>query len=250
MKPVKKYANADLEKLQIIKDNKGKAGVYCWRNLTNGKIYIGSSVDLGTRFSAYYSIKYLESKLKKGRSIIYSSILKYGYSNFSLEIIEYCEQSETTSREQFFLDKLNPDYNISKIAGYRFGCTHTDDTKEKMSLAKKNMFDETRAKMSAAKKGNSYAKGTRSDETKEKMKGNKNGTGNKGRKRPEGAGSPPIAIEVFDLLTKKKTTYPSISAAAKALDVSLGGLSKYIYKNIIKACAPFKGRYEIIKIEK
>ena len=29
MKPVKKYANADLEKLQIIKDNKGKAGVYC-----------------------------------------------------------------------------------------------------------------------------------------------------------------------------------------------------------------------------
>ena len=29
VKPVKKYANADRDKLQILKDNKGKAGVYC-----------------------------------------------------------------------------------------------------------------------------------------------------------------------------------------------------------------------------
>ena len=29
VKPVKKYANADIDKLQILKDNKGKAGVYC-----------------------------------------------------------------------------------------------------------------------------------------------------------------------------------------------------------------------------
>ena len=29
IKPVKKYANADMDKLKIIKENKGKAGVYC-----------------------------------------------------------------------------------------------------------------------------------------------------------------------------------------------------------------------------
>ena len=50
VRPVKKYANADREKLQIIKDNKGKAGVYCWRNLKNGKRYIGSSTNLERRF--------------------------------------------------------------------------------------------------------------------------------------------------------------------------------------------------------
>lgn len=30
--PVKVYANADVEKLKILKDNKNKAGVYRWVN--------------------------------------------------------------------------------------------------------------------------------------------------------------------------------------------------------------------------
>ena len=44
--PVIIYRNADIDKLRIIKDNKGKSGVYRWVNLINGKSYIGSSVDL------------------------------------------------------------------------------------------------------------------------------------------------------------------------------------------------------------
>ena len=119
--PVKIYKNADLEKIKILQENKGKAGVYCWRNLTNGKIYVGSGVDLGKRFAEYYSIKYLESGVKKSRSIIYSSMLKCGYSNFSLEIIEYCKKSETILREQYFLDILNPEYNLRKIANSNLG---------------------------------------------------------------------------------------------------------------------------------
>ena len=89
--PVKKYANADLEKKKILEENKEKSGVYCWRNLVNGKMYIGSSVDLGTRFRQYFNINHLEYKLQKCNSLIYRALLKYGYSNFSLEIIEYCK---------------------------------------------------------------------------------------------------------------------------------------------------------------
>lgn len=45
--PVKIYRNADLDKLRIIKENKGKGGVYRWINNLNGKSYIGSSSNLG-----------------------------------------------------------------------------------------------------------------------------------------------------------------------------------------------------------
>ena len=39
--------------------------------------------------------------------MIYSALLKYGYSNFSLEILEYCEAAEAVSREQYYLYLLN-----------------------------------------------------------------------------------------------------------------------------------------------
>jgi len=44
------YSNADHSKLDILKDNKGKSGIYMWTNLMNNKSYIGSSVDLNRRF--------------------------------------------------------------------------------------------------------------------------------------------------------------------------------------------------------
>ena len=82
--PVKTYRNPDTQKLQILKENKGKSGVYRWVNLENGKSYIGSSTDLGRRMRGYFSILNLKAEIKRSRSIIYRSLIKYGYSNFSL----------------------------------------------------------------------------------------------------------------------------------------------------------------------
>ena len=61
--PVKLYKNADLNKLQILQENRGKAGVYMWKNLLNGMTpppYIGSSRNLGNRMKQYFSITFLE----------------------------------------------------------------------------------------------------------------------------------------------------------------------------------------------
>ena len=109
--PVKIYANADIQKSQILRENKGKSGVYRWVNLKNGKSYIGSSVTLPKRLGKYSTISFLESTTKKARSIICSALLKNGYSGFSLEILEYCEPSEVIAREQYYLERLNPEYN-------------------------------------------------------------------------------------------------------------------------------------------
>ncbi len=62
------------------------------------------------------------------------------------------------------------------------------------------------------------------------------------RLRKKNTGSQPHAIEleVLDLETNKKTTYPSISAAARALNISIPAISQYFIRNQKK---PSKGRY-------
>jgi group I intron endonuclease len=144
--PVKIYANADKEKLQIISENKGKAGVYRWVNLISGNSYIGSSINLSRRLTDYYSIRFLEKEIKKNNSIIYRSLVKYGYSSFSFEILEYCDKSEVISREQYYLDLLKPEYNILKNAGSLLGFKHSEESKIWEHLKRLNADSEYKAK--------------------------------------------------------------------------------------------------------
>lgn len=122
--PAKMYANADTQKAQIIKENKNCGGVYRWTHLPSGNCYIGSSINLSGRFSQYYNIDYLANK--HGKSRIRSSLLYNGYSLFSLEILEYCAPEKVIEREQYYLDLLEPEYNILKTAGSLLGYKHPE----------------------------------------------------------------------------------------------------------------------------
>jgi len=44
--PVKIYGNADIQKSDIVSENKGKSGIYRWVNNLTGDSYVGSSVNL------------------------------------------------------------------------------------------------------------------------------------------------------------------------------------------------------------
>lgn len=98
--PVVTYSNADEMKESIIKENKDKSGVYRWVNLINGRTYVGSSVNLSKRFTSYYSYKYLVDP--KRNMLIDKALIKYGYSNFKLDIMEYCDRAEVRNRENYF----------------------------------------------------------------------------------------------------------------------------------------------------
>ncbi|KAH9865936.1 hypothetical protein IAQ61_008524 [Plenodomus lingam] len=76
-------------------------------------------------------------------------MIKNGYSNFKLEILEYCELDVILKREQYYIDLFNPEYNILKIAGSFRGFKHSNDTKMIMSLKKKDniISDEIRLKI-------------------------------------------------------------------------------------------------------
>jgi len=54
------------------------------------------------------------------------ALFKYGYSNFSLEILEYCLVSDLLKREDYYIKQLKPDYNILQEAGSSLGYKHTE----------------------------------------------------------------------------------------------------------------------------
>lgn len=153
--PVVVYLDAYLNKSMILNDNKNKPGIYRWVNKVNGKSYLGSSVNLNNRLKGYYRFNFICSNLAKGKSFIYSAILKYGYSNFQLEILEYCTAENVISREQYYIDLLKPEYNNLKTAGSRLGRKHTNESREKMSIKAQGRIttEETKKLLSLAKKG-------------------------------------------------------------------------------------------------
>jgi group I intron endonuclease len=105
-----------------------------WINKENGKRNVGSAVDLKRRLYSHFSISFL---MKSGNNNmkISRALLKYGYSKFSLLILEYWRTEGSLKREQYYLDLLQPEYNYNPIAGSRHGSNHTEETKQKISSA-------------------------------------------------------------------------------------------------------------------
>jgi GIY-YIG catalytic domain/NUMOD1 domain/NUMOD3 motif len=126
-----------------------KPGVYLITNLINGKKYIGSSAIMLRRLKEYLNPLYLERNLEKGNSKLLRALLKYGYSNFEFKVLEMFEhrtpqgkqmkaeiKMQLLAREQYFLDKIKPEYNINLKAGSNLGRSYSEEVRKKMSLAK------------------------------------------------------------------------------------------------------------------
>ena len=167
--------------------------------------------------------------------IISQALLKYGYSNFSLEILEYCEVSELLTKENYYFELLKPEYNILKEAGSSLGKKHSDETKFKISASQigKKISKEVRARISSSLLGRKF-----SDETLAKMSVSQKG--HKGAAQPNA-----IQIEVTDLETNTSTSYASINEAAKALNCPSASIRRNLNSISQK---PYKGRYAFKKL--
>lgn len=136
--PVKSYSNPIELKITVYKENRNKSGIYKWTNKINGKCYVGSSVKLNRRLSDYYSIDRFKRIRTKGHSLINSAILKYKILNFSLDIIEYCEPNVILKKEQYYINLLNPEYNICKVAGLTLGRKLSKEARINISIKAKD----------------------------------------------------------------------------------------------------------------
>lgn len=202
------FSDADKDKLDILEYIKGKSGIYMWTNKLNGKKYVGSSVDLRRRLLEYYNVNRM---LNEKSMPINVALLKYGYTNFSLTILEICDKDSLMPREKHFFEVYSPEYNILKTPGSPArgsGWTHSEATIENMRIAASKTF--------------------KSPEFLTKL--------SKGQ--PTG-----IEVEVTDLEAQapnNTTTYHAIRAAARALDIDKRYIEHYIY---LKQDKPVLGRY-------
>lgn len=126
------YNNVRALKDIILEKNKDKFGIYMFTNIKTNDFYIGQSKNLYNRFRNYFNFAYIIG-LNNNNSRIGRAITKYGYENFSLTILEYCDKLDLTEREQFYFYILKPVYNIFKTAGaYVDVFIHADKTREKL----------------------------------------------------------------------------------------------------------------------
>jgi group I intron endonuclease len=193
---------------------------------------VGSSINLGSRFSIYFSKKAMLNKLSTTTSIIYSALIKHGYDNFSLDILEFCVIDVLVKREQYYIDLLKPKYNILKAANSRLGSKHTFETKNLMSIKQKGVNnpsfgkicrDETRIKISESLKSSVLFQNSlklrpkfRTDETKLKMS-----------LRTKG-----VKVKVFDSENNLIKEFPTMISVALHFNIDSRTVGKYLDKNI------------------
>lgn len=143
-------------------------------------------------------------------------------------------------REQYWLDLISPEYNLSPSAGSTLGVTLSKETRDKIRVARlgkaltletrrlmsetrkgsnaywygKNLSEETKAKMSAAKQGalNPHFGQTRSAKTVDLMRNN----------HPHTKAVFQYASDQITLIAK----YDSIRQAAKLIGISTGYLTR------------------------
>ena len=125
--------------------------IYKITNLLNGKAYVGQTIqNLNKRLSRHRN---------DDRPGISQAIKKYGWENFSVEVLEECENREQLNeREIFWIAKLNTKtpngYNLT--IGGKGGGEHivTDEMRKKLSESHMGykVKEETKAKISATMK--------------------------------------------------------------------------------------------------
>lgn len=122
------------------------SGIYQIMNKKNFRIYIGSAVNLEKRWNKHKNC--LQKGIHENRYLQNAWIL-YGESVFEFSEIEFVEKEDLIQREQYYLDLLNPEYNICKIAGNTLG--------QKPTLGKHwNLSEKTKKKISEAISGKNH----------------------------------------------------------------------------------------------
>jgi len=171
---------------------------------------------LSIRFKQYFNYNHISRPKPTLR--IYRALLKHGYAEFRLEILEYCSPGVLLEREQFYFDTLSPEYNILKVAGSPLGYRHSEAAKKLIGLASKNreVLESSRDLKREALLGKSFDK-----ERIEKMR-----LSNTFRK----------SVLITNVETKETIEFPSLTEAGKYLGVSRVTLNKYFLNN-----KPYKG---------
>lgn len=134
--------------------------IYAFKNKTNGKIYVGQTINT----FRYRTMQHLRSN----HTYFDKALNKYGIEGFEYKIIDTAQNPvELNEKEIYWIDKLNSlkpnGYNLCAGGKTSSGYRHTYESKRKMSVTKKKL---------GSMKGNKnhYYGKNHTEEIKQKMK--------------------------------------------------------------------------------
>jgi hypothetical protein len=198
--------------------------------------------------------------------VINKALLKYGYSKFKLEILEYCEPKDVATKEQYYMDILKPEYNLLKTAYSSLGYKHTKDSlvkiKKQLAILNRNKSISVKVTNLETNISNDYDSLTAAAKTLNTTRSTLqrhiiNSKLFKGIYKLDSNLSVSnfdsnylnhpnsIKIEVTDLKLKTVTRYTSILSGARVLGIRGTTISNFLLRNQTK---PFKGRFIFKKI--
>lgn len=146
-------------------------GIYIIMNNINDKIYIGCSNDIKRRFMEHRAPKHIAN----GNTTLCRAFRKYSLENFSFYIVEKVSDiSELPIREKYWINKYNPEYNMTEGGLGVAGNIVSDETKEVlrlsgklqwMSMSESEKQDRIKNNLKGPRKGHPV-----SEETREKLR--------------------------------------------------------------------------------
>lgn len=86
------------------------SGIYYLKNIENNKLYIGSSKNIRSRI---YNHKNKFKNQKHSNPYLQNAVNKHGFEVFECGILEKCDEKDLLSKEQYYLDTLKPEYNLT-----------------------------------------------------------------------------------------------------------------------------------------
>ncbi len=161
------------------------SGIYFIKNLVNGKLYVGSSLNITKRL---YQYDYLLRHNKCHSPKLQASYNKHGREAFEYGVIQECPEADLKETERYWIDhhnSVNNGYNCSNDTNCSTrGLKHSEETRLKMSKAQKILTACPKRKQKSSEiltKYNKSLKGIpKSEEHKYKI-----GASNKGKVRDE-----------------------------------------------------------------
>ena len=110
-------------------------GVYMIKNTVNEKYYVGSSVDIESRWKQH--IKCLDNNTHNNKHL-QNAWNKYGKDKFEFLILEETSLQDVRDRETYYLKKFNcvdNGYNLIDNANFGLGVSASKEVREKISAA-------------------------------------------------------------------------------------------------------------------
>lgn len=100
---------ATMKKIYVDRKELHQAGIYEIVNDKGFHKYVGQTMDISKRWRCHaYDLRHN----RHGNNYLQNAWNKYGERHFHFEVIEFCKPRDLNAREQYWISKLKPEYNI------------------------------------------------------------------------------------------------------------------------------------------